>query len=194
MSISCFDHLSDIVRQYLSPHRPLFHQAGTCAWLSTCSYTWTATSWQSPELEPSPGELPCRGRALSEVVAARLLGTAPAFIYSHLPHMWAHIHVKATHRRLLLTLGVCLWFTKRLHFFWGGGGEGYWEFQYEQNPFKPTLATTLNPRRQKWNWQSRRQISIDTLMPTCSTRNHAYKEHNETQGFYQLQPGGTQDI
>lgn len=65
------------------------------SWLSTCSYSWTGTSWQSPELESSPRSVSCSCRAISEEVAALLPGTAPPIVRSLIRHMWAHVHVEA---------------------------------------------------------------------------------------------------
>lgn len=87
------------------------------SWPSTCSYSWTGTSWQFPELEPIPRALTCSGRAVSEVGAALLPGTAPPFVLQpHTSHVGSHMHVKATHRGPLITPRcVRLWLTQTLN-------------------------------------------------------------------------------
>lgn len=121
--------------------------------------------------------------AVPEVAAALLPWTAPPFVsYPHTSHVGSHARQGSTQSVCdfdslrgwipdcaLQSRGSVTMFFSLEHR----------DLQHKQNPFKPTLTTTLNPRRQKWNWQSRRQMSISsTLMPTCSTRNHTHTKTN----------------
>lgn len=127
MPFSCFkviifNHLSDTTWECLSSHRPLFH------WAGTGSKPEPVPDWApvlTVGLEPV-GSLQNRSQAQDNcpVVAEPYQKEWQhycqeqrplSFLHTHIRHTWAHMHVKARHRRSLMTVCVWLWLTQRLN-------------------------------------------------------------------------------
>lgn len=188
---SNYFHLLNTMWECLSSHQPLFppsrnrFQFGAGAWWPPLLTVGLEPVGSLQSRSQAQHSRPRSGQAISEVETALLPGTAPPFVYTHthIGHMDAHACQRSADVcgslwmldfdslrgwipdcDLQIRGGITMFFFSE-----------HRDPQYKQYPFKGTLATTLNPRWQKWNWQSRRQMSIVTLMPTCSTRNHAHK-------------------
>lgn len=195
MPFSCFkviifNHLSDATWECLSSHRPLFHRAGTG------SKPEPVPDWApvlTVGLEPV-GSLQNRSQAQDNcpVVAEPYQKEWQHYCQEQRPLLFLHTHTShvGSHAcqgkaQTLTDDFVCLTLThteaESLTVPRRDAAASQCSFSRNIETFNmsrtlsdPHLQTTLNPRRQKWNWQSRRQMSIGTLVPTYSTRNHAH--------------------